>query len=91
MTVRPWGAGGNAYPALDLDDPGTAILLGQTGTLDTTGGGDGDVDRVLTKGDYEVLAGPDQSAQGVNPLLNPFMETLPEGYVDAPVFDGPIY
>lgn len=89
--VTPYGIGGYAYPALDINDPGTQVLLGHTGTLDTTGHGNGAVDRVISRGGYDVAAGPDTSAAGINPYLAADADPLPSGVVEAPVYDGPIY
>lgn len=80
-------------PANDLDDAATKVLLGHTGTLRTDGHGDGDVDRTITRGTYTFEAGSDTSAAAVNPYLKPTINSaaLPDSYVAAPVYDGPIY
>lgn len=78
-------------PANALLDPGTAVLLGHTGTLMTDGHGNGNFERTTTRGGYETSLGPDTSAAAINPYLEPDLSTLPDGYVAAPVYDSPIF
>lgn len=71
---------------------GATILMGHTGTLMTDGQGNGDVERTITRDGYEVVLGPDTSAAAINPALAALDPLdLPDGYVAAPVYDGPIY
>lgn len=85
-------SGGYAFPSYDLDDPGTEVLLSHTGTLDTTGYGNGEpytAQRPGTVDDVEL--GADTSAAAINPFLRPDLTPLPDGYVVGPVYTGPIY
>ena len=90
-TPGPYGAGGYAYPALDLNDPGTQVLLGHTGTLMTDGQGNGDIERTITRDGYDVLVGQDVSAAGINPYLKADADPLPFGVTEGPAYDKPIY
>lgn len=89
---------GNNDAALDLyeadgvtPNAATLVLLGHTGTLMTDGQGNGDYDRTVIRDGYTVEIGPDVSAAAINPALAPDLDPLPDGYVAAPVYDGPIY
>lgn len=72
-------------------DPVTQILMGHTGTLDTTtrGGLDRVAQRPGTADDIDL--GLDGSAASINPALRPDLTVLPAGYHAGPTFTAPIY
>lgn len=96
MAIDPYYA--SSDPALDLyeadgvtPNAATKILLGHTGTLDTTGYGNGNVNRTGVIYGETVNLGADNSAAAINPYLKPDLSTLPKGYDAGPTLTGPVY
>lgn len=84
----PWGAGGYAYPAYVLEDePQQNGLFSHTGTLDTTGYGNGAPRTIVRAGQPDFLAGPDTSARAISPIF----DEAPLGSVAGPAYTDPIY
>lgn len=64
-----------------------------TGTLDTTGHGNGNTARTITRDGYTFAVGPDVSAAAISPAFAPLNPAaLPPGHVAGPApRTAPIY
>ena len=74
-----------AYPAYDAED--NAALFSHTGTLDTTGYGNGGERTIHRAGQPDVLVGSDTSARAISPVF----DAAQVGVAVAPEYTTPIY